>query len=155
MDAALEEVSVCSPDGSVFGTLSWGELIEAAVKKNQAAGERAESRAMIPLALKIRYRAGGTLAGEGLTAEFGGGGFFLETSTPLPVGTELSVEFALPDQPQRRITTKGQVIRVRQKPERQVLLPGMEVRFLDLSEPDHQQVSALIAALDRTRLARR
>lgn len=155
IDAAHEELSVLSADGILLGTLTWGEVIDTAIRKQRAPYDVAQSGAMIPLALRVRYRAGGTLAGEGLTAEFGGGGFFLETSTPLPVGTELAVEFALPDQPQRRIASKGQVVRIRERPERQLLLPGMEIRFLDLAETDQQQVSALISALERTRTSRR
>ncbi len=154
LDVAQETLSVEGADGTALGTLTWAEIIDVAVRKGGAV-MRDGRGAMIPLALKVHYRAGGTVSGEGLTAEFGGGGFFLETSTPLPVGTELSVEFSLPDQPQHRILSKGRVVRIRQRPERQVFLPGMEIRFIDLSHTDQQQVSALIAALERTRSFRR
>ncbi len=150
-----ETLSVLSRDGIELGSVPWADVIDFAVRKAYGQLATAGSERMIPLALKVRYQAGGTVTGEGLTAEFGGGGFFLETGTPLPVGTELSVEFALPDHPQQKITTKALVIRVRKRPERQLFLPGMEVRFLDLAETDRQQVSTLIAALERTRSPRR
>ena len=148
-----ETLSVLSTDGTVLGTLTWAQVIDLAVRKSGA--ESDSHTPMVPLALKVHYRAGGSAVGEGLTAEFGGGGFFLETGTPLPVGTELSVEFSLPDQPQHRIVSKGRVVRVRERPERQLLLPGMEVRFTDLAQTDQEQVSALIAGLERTRSLRR
>ena len=151
VDAAKETLSIVSTDGTVLGTVTWAQVIDLAVRKANPPALSTEDVQMIPLALKVRYRAGGTVTGEGLTAEFGGGGFFLETGTPLPVGTELSVEFSLPDQPQHRILSKGRVVRVRQRPERQLFLPGMEIRFMDLAQTDQEQVSALIAALERTR----
>lgn len=150
-----ETVSVLAADGSELGSLAWSDVIDFAVRRTHGHLDQPASDRMVPLALKVRYQAGGTVTGEGLTAEFGGGGFFLETGTPLPVGTELSVEFALPDHPQQKITTKALVIRVRKRPERQLFLPGMEVRFLDLAETDRQQVSTLIIALERTRSPRR
>ena len=154
VDAAQETLSVLSTDGRVLGTVTWAQVIDLAVRKADST-LGTEDGSMIPLALKVRYRAGGAVTGEGLTAEFGGNGFFLETGTPLPVGTELSVEFSLPDQPQHRIVSKGCVVRVRQRPERQLFLPGMEIRFMDLPQTDQEQVSALIAALERTRSLRR
>lgn len=155
LDAEKETVSVLASDGTVLGDVSWSEIIELAVRNQHPPRQRSQPEGMVPLALKVRYQAGSTVVGEGLTAEFGGGGFFLETSTPLPVGTELSVEFSLPDHPQHRISSRGQVVRVRQKPERQLFLPGMEVQFLDLAESDQHQVSALVSALERTRSLQR
>lgn len=155
LDIERETLSVLARDGSELGSVPWAEVIDFAVRKTHGAVAGDGSERMIPLALKVRYQAGGTVSGEGLTAEFGGGGFFLETGTPLPIGTELAVEFALPDHPQQKITTKALVVRVRKKPERQLFLPGMEVRFIDLAETDRQQVSTLITALERTRSPRR
>ncbi|MFO0775402.1 MAG: PilZ domain-containing protein [Nitrospiraceae bacterium] len=152
VDPEREEISIRTADGTVLGVVGWEAVAQAALQQGSAASEPTP---MIPLELRVRYQAAGTVAGEGMTVEFGGSGFFLETSTPLPVGTELSVEFALPDQPQRKIATKGHVVRVRQRPERQVLLPGMEVRFHDIAATDQQQVSALVSALERNRVAHR
>ena len=50
-----------------------------------------------PLAVKVHCRASDGTTFEGLTGGIGGGGFFIESSAPLKQGTELSLEFSLPD----------------------------------------------------------
>lgn len=150
LDNTRELLSVISPDGELLGTVSWASVIEL-VQSRQDGDDRGAVQGMVPLALKVHYHAAGALSGEGLTAEFGGGGFFLETGTPLPVGTELTVEFALPDQPHQRHMSKAKVVWVRHKPERHLFLPGMEVQFVDLPETIHRQVRDLVSALQRAR----
>ncbi|CAI4033738.1 PilZ domain-containing protein [Nitrospira tepida] len=149
-DNTRELLSVISPGGEVLGTVSWASVIEL-VQSRQQSDDREVVQSMVPLALKVHYHAAGALSGEGLTAEFGGGGFFLETGTPLPVGTELTVEFSLPDQPHQRHMSKARVVWVRHKPERHLFLPGMEVQFVNLPETTHRQVRDLVSALQRAR----
>ena len=99
LDNTRELLSVISPVGEVLGTVSWASVIDLVRSQREGDDDRAAVQGMVPLALTVHYHAAGALSGEGLTAEFGGGGFFLETGTPLPVGTELTIEFSLPDQP--------------------------------------------------------
>jgi hypothetical protein len=56
-----------------------------------------------------------------------GGELFIESSSPLTLGTELSLEFALPDRPAETLKAKAKVAWVRHKPERYLLFPGMGV----------------------------
>ena len=151
LDNTRELLSVISPVGEVLGTVSWASVIDLVRSQREGDDDRAAVQGMVPLALKVHYHAAGALSGEGLTAEFGGGGFFLETGTPLPVGTALTVEFSLPDQPHQRHTSKAKVVWVRHKPERHLFLPGMEVQFVDLPESIHRQVRDLVSALQRAR----
>jgi uncharacterized protein (TIGR02266 family) len=151
LDSTRERLSVISSIGEVLGTVSWAAVIDLVRSQRGGDEDRAAVHGMVPLALKVHYHAAGALSGEGLTAEFGGGGFFLETGTPLPVGTELTVEFSLPDQPHLRHTSKAKVVWVRHKPERHLFLPGMEVQFVDLPEAIHRQVRDLVLALQRAR----
>lgn len=68
--------------------------------------------------LKVRYTTPEGKQFDGLTGGIGGGGLFIESGAPLNPGTELTIEFALPDLPGDRLKAKAKVAWVRNKPER-------------------------------------
>ncbi len=70
------------------------------------------------------------------------------------MGSEVTVEFSLPDRPLERMKAKARVAWVRKKPERYLLFPGMGVQFTDIPSQARQQVMDLVTALNRNRLVR-
>ena len=69
----------------------------------------------------------------------GGGGLFLETVTPLPAGTDVSLEFGLPSQP-GSVKVEGQVVWVRPEFDPKGFSPGMGIQFKKINETDREKV---------------
>jgi Tfp pilus assembly protein PilZ len=67
------------------------------------------------------------------------------------LGTELSLEFALPDRPWEKLKAKAKVAWVRTKPERYLLFPGMGVQFVDIDRKAQDLLVELVEALNRSR----
>jgi type IV pilus assembly protein PilZ len=147
MNADQEVVTLHSATGELLGTLSWGTAIEqilASDDDERFAHARSHPRA--PLAMKVRYTF------DSLTGGIGAGGLFIESSAPLAPGTELSVEFALPDRPWEKHKAKAKVAWTRNKPERHLLFPGMGVQFIDIDEKARKELVELVDALNRSRV---
>ena len=152
IDAQQETIQVYDKSGQLLGNVSWGLLIErvlASSEDSRFAHCRAQPRA--PLALKVRYTTPEGKQFDSLTGGIGGGGLFIESGAPLSPGTELTVEFALPDRPTEKIKAKAKVAWARQKPERYLLFPGMGIQFLDLEEKIQEDLVNLVEALNQSR----
>lgn len=152
IDADQEGVTLHSATGELLGVLPWRAVIEQILAGDDDArfGHiRAHPRA--PLALKICYTTPEGKQFDSLTGGIGAGGLFIESSAPLPPGTELSVQFALPDRPLKKHTVKAKVAWTRNRPERHLLFPGMGVQFVDIDEKTRQELIELVAALNRSR----
>lgn len=152
IDAEQETVNVHDASGQLLGVMPWGAIIERLLASDDDARFahcRAQPRA--PLAVKVRYTTPEGKQFDGLTGGVGGGGLFIESSTPLAPGTELSVEFALPDRPWEKLKAKAKVAWTRNKPERYLLFPGMGVQFVDIDEKAQSLLVELVEALNRSR----
>lgn len=153
MDVDHEVVMLRSAKGELLGTLSWGDVIERILASDDDVRfAHARSHPRAPLAVKVRYTTPEGKQFDSLTGGIGGGGLFIESSTPLAPGTELAVEFALPDRPWEKHKAKAKVAWTRNKPERFLLFPGMGVQFTDIDEKSRKELVELIAALNRTRV---
>ncbi|MBL8076119.1 MAG: PilZ domain-containing protein [Nitrospira sp.] len=153
IDAQQETIHVYDLSGQLLGNVSWGSLIERVLATNEEARFahcRAQPRA--PLALKVRYTTPEGKQFDSLTGGIGGGGLFIESGAPLSPGTELTVEFALPDRPTEKIKAKAKVAWARHKPERYLLFPGMGIQFMDLEEKIQEDLVRLVEALNRSRI---
>lgn len=153
MDVNQEAVLLRGAKGQLIGTMPWSGVIDRILANDddaRFAHSRAHPRA--PLAVKVRYMTPDGKQFDSLTGGIGGGGLFIESSTPLAPGTELSVEFALPDRPWERLKAKAKVAWTRNKPERYLLFPGMGVQFTDIDPGCQRQLVELVTALNRTRL---
>ena len=153
MNADQEEVALHSATGERLGVLSWETVIEQILAGDddvRFAHARAHPRA--PLAMKVRYTTPEGKQFDSITAGIGPGGLFIESSTPLPPGTELSVEFALPDLPLEKHKAKAKVAWARNKPERHLLFPGMGVQFTNIDEKSRNELRHLVEALNRSRM---
>ena len=132
MNADQEVVTLHSATGKLLGTLSWGVVIEQILASDDDVRfAHARSYPRAPLAVKVRYTTPEGKQFDSLTGGIGAGGLFIESSTPLAPGTELSVEFALPDRPWEKHKAKAKVAWTRNKPERHLLFPGMGVQFTE------------------------
>jgi uncharacterized protein (TIGR02266 family) len=153
MDCDQEAIIVRGTKGQLVGTMPWSGVIDRIVTTDddlRFAHSRAHPRA--PLAVKVRYATPDGKQFDSLTGGIGGGGLFIESSTPLAPGTELSVEFALPDKPWERLKAKAKVAWTRNKPERYLLFPGMGVQFTAIDSTAQEQLVELVTALNRSRL---
>jgi type IV pilus assembly protein PilZ len=152
IDSSREIISLYGANGALLGAVSWHDVIEriaAGDEDIRFAHARAHARA--PLAVKVKYTTPEGKQFDSLTGGVGGGGLFIESSQPLAPGTELSVEFALPDRPWEKHKAKAKVAWTRNKPERFLLFPGMGVQFTDIDEKSRHDLVELVAALNRSR----
>ena len=151
VDADLETVAVQDSSGKVLGDMPWGEIIERVLAGEDAALAHCRAYPRAPLAIKVQCSTPDGKKFESLTAGIGGGGLFIESSSPLAMGTELSLEFSLPDRPLEKLRAKAKVAWVRNKPERYLLFPGMGVQFMDIDSKVQNLLIGLVEALNRSR----
>ncbi len=152
VDLANETLTLFDVQGQPQGTVPWGFLIECiqtAVKEKKLVESRNHPRA--PLAIKVRCTTSDGQQFECLTGGLGGGGLFIENGAPLQPGTDLTLEFALPDRPTERMQAKGKVAWVRDRAERYLLFPGMGIQFTDINAEARKQIEDLVEALNRNR----
>lgn len=153
VDANREVIALHGSDGKLLGAVSWKDLIERIVTSDddtRFAHTRAHPRA--PLAVKVKYTTPEGKQFDSLTGGIGGGGFFIESSQPLAPGTELAVEFALPDRPWEKHKARAKVAWTRNKPERYLLFPGMGVQFIEIDDKSRKELVELVAAINRSRV---
>jgi len=153
MNAGQEMVTLHSAKGELLATLPWGVVIEQILAgDDDLRFGHARSHPRAPLAVKVRYTTpeGGQF--DSLTGGIGTGGLFIESSTPLSPGTELSIEFALPDHPLEKHKAKAKVAWTRNKIERHILFPGMGVQFIEIEEKARKELGELIGSLNRSRV---
>ena len=154
MNADQEVITLHSATGELLGTLSWGAVIEQILASDDDVRfAHARSHPRAPLAVKVRYTTPEGKQFDSLTGGIGAGGLFIESSAPLAPGTELSVEFALPDRPWEKHKAKAKVAWTRNKPEWHLLFPGMGVQFTNIDEKARKELVELVDALNRSRLA--
>jgi type IV pilus assembly protein PilZ len=153
MNADQEGVTLHSATGEVLGVLPWGEVIEQILASDDDVRyAHARSHPRAPLAMKIRYTTPEGKQLDSLTGGIGAGGLFIESSAPLAPGTELSVEFSLPDRPWEKHKAKAKVAWTRDKPERHLFFPGMGVQFTNIDEKARNELVRLVEALNRSRV---
>lgn len=152
VDSERETINVHDTSGQLLGNMPWGAIIERVlVSGEDARFAHCRTQPRAPLALKVRYTTPDGKQFDSLTGGIGGGGLFIESGTPLNPGTELTVEFALPDRPWDRLKAKAKVAWVRNKPERYLLFPGMGIQFVELDKNVQEELVELVEALNRNR----
>ncbi|MDP8254192.1 MAG: TIGR02266 family protein [Candidatus Alcyoniella australis] len=71
-------------------------------------------------------------------------GIFLQTKSPLEIGTRLMLKFELADEG-RTIETNGEVMWINPyRPDGENINPGMGINFIDLSAKDKEAISRLV-----------
>jgi len=152
MDPDQEGITLHSAAGKLLGILSWGAVIEQILASDEDVRfTHARFHPRAPLSMKIRYTTPEGKQFDSLTGGIGAGGLFIESSAPLAPGTELSIEFSLPDHPKEQYTATAKVAWTRAKPERHLFFPGMGVQFTNIDEKARKDLLELVEALSRAR----
>jgi type IV pilus assembly protein PilZ len=152
LDCEQEIMTLLDAYDRPLGNVSWDSVIDLIRSSGEQQGPRhVRAYPRAPLAVKVKYSTTEGRRYDGLTGGIGGGGLFIESSMPLPVGSDLTVEFALPDRPLETITAKCKVAWVRPKPDRFTLYPGMGVQFTDIPQQARDNVMELVKSLIQVR----
>jgi uncharacterized protein (TIGR02266 family) len=96
------------------------------------------------LSIRVKYNTPQGLHMESRAGGIGGGGLFIESDAPLPIGTKLVIEFSLPDSPTEWLSAKGVVAWVCPKADQYTFSPGMGVRFTDIAAETRTRVLNLV-----------
>jgi uncharacterized protein (TIGR02266 family) len=143
-----ETMALIDPSGQNLGTVTWESVIEdirASTEKTTPMHVRVHPR--VSLLIRVRYR---TLSGqqiEGRASGIGGGELYIESTAPLPVGSEIAIQFALPEHPSEWLEAKGVVSWVCPKADQYTFFPGMGIRFSEIQADARQRVLDLVASL--------
>ena len=87
-----------------------------------------------PLRMLITYEVESSIRSD-YSADISGGGLFIQTTNPLPVGSTVLVQLAFPNVP-RLIEATGRVVRTQEWSEASNAPPGMGIQFVDLKPSD-------------------
>lgn len=145
LDVVREMVVLLGVNGEVIGGLSWDFVIDQilAYRKVSVHKEvRLEPR--ISLAFRVRYNSPEGPRFESRAGGIGGGGLFIESQSPLPVGTRLAMEFSIAEKPEEWMPAKGTVAWVCPKADQYTFSPGMGVRFTDIAEDVRDRIHELV-----------
>jgi type IV pilus assembly protein PilZ len=152
VDHEQETITLLDPSGQRLGTVTWESVIEhirASTGKVAPVHARAHPRAS--LLIRVRYRSLSGQQIEGRASGIGGGGLYLESTAPLPVGSELAIQFALPEHPNEWLEAKATVAWVCPKADQYTFFPGMGVRFVEIATETRERVLDLVRSLKQTK----
>jgi uncharacterized protein (TIGR02266 family) len=79
----------------------------------------------------------------GFTNDVSEGGVFIATDDLLDLGTRISIEFSLPDDP-RPVRVRGSVRWLRVENPNSDFPPGMGIQFLDLADDDRHRIARFV-----------
>ncbi len=148
LDTAREMVVLLGVNGDVIGSLPWDFVIDQilAYRKVSIPKEiRLEPR--ISVEFRVRYNSPEGPRFESRAGGIGGGGLFIESQTPLPVGTRLAMEFSLPEKSEEWMPAKGTVAWVCPKADQYTFSPGMGVRFTEIAEDVRDRIHELVKSI--------
>lgn len=148
LDAAREMVVLLGVNGDVICSLSWDFVIDQILTYRQVSIQKeVRSEPRISLAFRVRYNSPEGLRFESRAGGIGGGGLFIESQTPLPVGTRLAMDFSLPEKSEEWVPAKGTVAWVCPKADQYTFSPGMGVRFTEITEDVRDRIHALVKSI--------
>lgn len=145
IDSSKEVITLVGINGEPMGSLAWDFLVDQilAYRKPQQSRE-ARSEPRISLSIRVKYLTSEGTQFESRAGGIGGGGLFIESFTPLAVGTKLAMEFTLPENPSEWLSAKGVVAWVCPKADQYTFSPGMGVRFSDITTETRSRVLSLV-----------
>lgn len=145
LDAAREMVVLLGVNGEAIGTLSWDFVIDQILAYRKVGIQKeVRSEPRISLAFRVRYNSPEGPRFESRAGGIGGGGLFIESQTPLPVGTRLAMEFLFPEKSEKWMPAKGTVAWVCPKADQYTFSPGMGIRFTEIAESVREQIHELV-----------
>jgi len=154
VDRQEETITLLGPSGESLGTITWESLIDHIYALNdrlplERPHEETRAHPRASFQAKVSYWTIGGKPIEGYATGIGGGGLFIESVKPLPVGTDLELEFTLPDRPSGRIKARGAVVWVCPKSDQYTFAAGMGIRFTRIADDARQSILALVNTLKR------
>lgn len=145
IDPDREIVTLIGINGEPQGSLAWDFVIDQILAyRKPHAFDDARTEPRISLSIRVRYTTPEGNGFEGRAGGIGGGGLFIESTTPLAVGTKLAIEFSLPEGPTEWLVAKGVVAWVCPKADQYTFSPGMGVRFTDIAPDIRSRVLTLV-----------
>lgn len=153
VNSETETMTLIGQTDETLGTVSWEAVIDLIQSSGKPSRSQRTARnfSRSQLAATLRYVTPDRKDSKGVTCEIGGGGIFIETTTLSEVGTVLTLELALPDDPSRPITAQGKVAWIRPREERHVFAAGMGVQFTEISEESRARIVNMVKSLDQWR----
>jgi len=145
IDPDREIVTLIGINGEPLGSLAWDFIIDQILayrKPHHFEDARTEPR--ISLSIRVKYSTPEGNQFESRAGGIGGGGLFIESHTPLGVGTRVAIEFSLPESPTEWLVAKGVVSWVCPKADQYTFSPGMGVRFTDIAADIRSRVLNLV-----------
>ena len=97
--------------------------------------------------LPVAYRSVGSFLTDWAT-DISQGGMFINTRSPLPVGTDVKILIQLPTV-ESPIGLNGRVTRVAELDTRANVVSGMGIQFTDVDPSKRKQLETLVARLQR------
>jgi len=94
-----------------------------------------------PISMQVRYKSLDTFFYD-YALNISHGGIFIKTRKPLPRGSEVDIEFEIPDSP-RPFRTRGKVARVIASADDEYEPEGMGIEFEPISEEDKTLIDTL------------
>ena len=96
LDADREIVNLLGAKGEAIGSLSWDFVIDQILAyRKPSPPKETRSEPRVNLAFRVRYKTPEGNHYDSRAGGIGGGGLFIESTTPLPVGTKLAMEFSM------------------------------------------------------------
>jgi myo-inositol-1(or 4)-monophosphatase len=102
------------------------------------------------LKMAITYQSGEEFKTD-YTQNLSEGGLYVQTSTPLPVGTKLEVDLAVPSL-QQPLKIQGLVVWAQQASRGGRGVPGMGIQFLAMEPADRELIARLVASVEHATL---
>ena len=110
LDSAREIITLYGINGDAMGNLSWDFVIDQILAyRKPPASREARTEPRVTLAFRVKFKTPEGQQFESRAGGIGGGGLFIESQSPLPVGTKLSLEFSLPERGNEWLAAKGVV----------------------------------------------
>ncbi len=97
--------------------------------------------------LPVAYRSVGSFLTDWAT-DISQGGMFINTRSPLPVGTEVKILIQLP-MVESPVGLVGRVTRVAEFDNQAHVVPGMGIQFTDVDPSKREQLETLVMRLKR------
>lgn len=151
LDAMREMITLLGINGEPIGSLSWDFVIDQIIAyRKPPVYKEVRSEPRISLAFRVRYNTPEGQQFESRAGGIGGGGLFIESQSPLPVGTNLVMEFSLPEKPMEWLSAKGIVAWVCPKSDQYTFSPGMGVRFTEVTSEIRERILDLVKSAQST-----
>jgi type IV pilus assembly protein PilZ len=156
LDSQREVITLLGLRGERLGSVSWQSVIDHILAANDAArNQDARNDPRVSLLVKVRYGIPGGKRIESRAVGIGLGGMFIESTTPLPIGSSVELEFTLPDRPADWLEVKGAVAWVCPKADQYTLSPGMGVRFGEVSTEVRSRLMEVVNSANSVKWAAR